>query len=726
MSDNPEEQQRQSAEPPVEVKDTGATCLVLLLRFLSMPGDLDQILHEYGVPGGTMDAETLLRASKRLGLKSRLISTKPDKLQKTPLPAIAELEGGRFVILGQAKEHELLIQDPVVGRPQTVSVEDFARLWTGRLLMVAKRSKLIGKGGEFDVTWFIPPVLKYKKLFGEVLIASFFLQLFALVTPLFFQVVVDKVLVHRGLTTLDVLIFGMVVVSVFEVILGGLRTFVFSHTTNRIDVELGAKLFDHLLSLPMAYFQSRRVGESVARVRELENIRNFLTGSALTLVIDIAFTFVFFIVMWQFSPILTLIVLASVPFYILLAVLVTPVLRARIEEKFQRGAENQAFLVEAVTGVETLKAMAVEPQSRRRWEDQLAAYVRASFRAANLGNIAGQATQAVSKITMALTLYIGAKSVLEGDLTVGQLVAFNMLSGRVSGPILRLAQLWNDFQQARISLKRLGDILNAPTEPKYNANRSSLNAIQGAVEFDNITFRYRPDGKEILRRVSLAVPAGQILGIVGPSGSGKSTLTKLVQRMYVPESGRVLVDGVDLAMVDTAWLRHQVGVVLQENLLFNRTIRENIALADPGMPVERVIAAAELAGAHDFILELPEGYDSVVEERGHNLSGGQRQRIAIARALVTNPRILILDEATSALDYESESIIQENMRRICEGRTVMIIAHRLSTVRTANRIITIEAGEVVEDGTHEELLKAGGRYSTLYRLQSGESANAAE
>lgn len=706
--------------------DSGIASLVLLLRFFGMPGEPEQIRHQFGRPGEPSSAEDLLRAAKRLELKARLLNTKWDRLGKTPLPAIAEKKDGGFFIIGSFKDGEVLAQDPAIGRPQTLTREALDEIWSGRLLLVSKRNKVLGKGGSFDVTWFIPPVLKYKKLFAEVLIASFFLQLFALVTPLFFQVVVDKVLVHRGLTTLDVLVFGLIVVSVFEVILGALRTFVFSHTTNRIDVELGAKLFNHLLSLPMSYFQSRRVGESVARVRELENIRNFLTGSALTLVIDIAFTFVFFIVMWQFSPILTMIVLASVPFYVGLAVLVTPILRARLEEKFQRGAENQAFLVESVTGVETLKAMAVEPQSQRRWEDQLAGYVRSSFRAANLGNIAGQATQAVSKITMALTLYIGAKAVLEGDLTVGQLVAFNMLSGRVSGPILRLAQLWNDFQQARISISRLGDILNAPTEPAYNANRSTLKRIEGAVDFDSVTFRYRPDGREVLRRVSLHVPAGQVVGIVGPSGSGKSTLAKLVQRMYVPESGRVLIDGIDLAMVDTAWLRHQVGVVLQENLLFNRSIRENIALSDPGMPMERVVEAAKMAGAHDFILELSEGYDTAVEERGHNLSGGQRQRIAIARALVTNPSILILDEATSALDYESERIVQENMRTICEGRTVLIIAHRLSTVRTADRIITIEAGEIVEDGTHDELLRRGGRYAKLYHLQSGDAANAAE
>jgi subfamily B ATP-binding cassette protein HlyB/CyaB len=351
--------------------------------------------------------------------------------------------------------------------------------------------------------------------------------------------------------------------------------------------------------------------------------------------------------------------------------------------------------------------------------------VHSSFKTANLGNVAGQLTQLISKITTVLTLYFGATAVVGGDMTVGQLVAFNMLAGRVTGPILRLAQLWNDFQQARISIDRLGDILNSPTEPTYNPNRSTLNDIKGDIKFDLVTFRYRPDGPEILRRVDLSINAGEVVGIVGPSGSGKSTLTKLVQRMYVPESGRVLIDGIDLSMVDTAWLRRQVGVVLQENILFNRSLRENIALADPGMPMERVIEAAKLAGAHEFILSLSDGYDTKIGERGSNLSGGQRQRVAIARALVNNPRILIFDEATSALDYESEKIIQENMRRICKGRTVLIIAHRLAAVRDADRIITVEAGQVIEDGTHEELLRKGGRYSKLYQLQAGTVNNVA-
>jgi len=494
---------------------------------------------------------------------------------------------------------------------------------------------------------------------------------------------------------------------------------VFAHTTNRIDVELGARLFRHLVALPVAYFEVRRAGDSVARVRELENIRNFLTSSALTLVIDLFFTFVFVVVMFYYSTLLTWIVIGSFPFYIGLSAGVTPVFRRRLEEKFDRGAENQSFLVESVTGIETLKAMAVEPQMQRRWEEQVAAYVHASFRVLSLGNWASQAVQFVSKVVTGLTLYFGAHLVIAGDLTVGELIAFNMLAGRVAQPVLRLAQLWQDFHQARISIARLGDILNATPEPAYNPARAALPAIRGDIVFEHVTFRYRLDGPEVLHDVSLNIPAGQVVGIVGPSGSGKSTLAKLVQRLYVPESGRVAIDGVDLGVVDVAWLRRQVGVVLQENVLFNRSIRDNIAFTDPALGMQQVMAAAQLAGAHDFVLELPQGYDTVVGERGASLSGGQRQRIAIARALITDPRILVFDEATSALDYESERIIQNNMRRIAAGRTVLVIAHRLSTIRRADRIVTIERGRLVEDGSHDDLIRAGGRYAALHRLQAG-------
>jgi subfamily B ATP-binding cassette protein HlyB/CyaB len=661
----------------------------------------------------------MLRCARQLGLKARELRTRWNRLTRTPLPAIATLRDGGFLLLGKASDDKILVQAPTSPRPALMTRAEFEAAWDGRLVLVTRRASLTDLGRRFDISWFLGAIHKYRGLLSEVLVASFFLQVFALISPLFFQVVIDKVLVHRSMGTLDVLVVGLVAIAIFETVLGILRTYLFAHTTNRIDVELGARLFRHLLALPIAYFQARRVGDSVARVRELENIRNFLTSSALTLVIDLFFTFVFIAVMFFYSPLLSWIVIASLPLYIAISAGAAPLFRRRLDEKFARGAENQAFLVESVAGAETLKAMAVEPQMQRRWEEQLAGYVAASFRVTSLGNTTSQTVQLISKLVTAATLYFGAKLVIDGDLTVGELVAFNLLAGRVSSPVLRLAQIWQDFHQARLSIARLGDILNTPAEPVYNPGRTTLPAIRGEIAFEHVTFRYRVDGPEVLHDISLKVPAGQLVGVVGPSGSGKSTLSKLVQRLYVPESGRVLVDGVDVAQVDPAWLRRQIGVVLQESVLFNRSIRDNIALADPAMPTERVVAAAKLAGAHDFVLELPEGYDTVVSERGGTLSGGQRQRIAIARALTTNPRILIFDEATSALDYESERIIQQNMVQIAKGRTVFVIAHRLSALRLADRIITIERGRLVEDGTHDELIKTGGRYATLYRLQAG-------
>jgi subfamily B ATP-binding cassette protein HlyB/CyaB len=689
---------------------------VTLLRFIGIGADAGQIRHRLG--STRIGAAEMLRCAKDLGLKARACRTRWSRLARTPLPAIASLRDGGFLLLAKASGDKVLVQPPGA-RPALMARAELLSVWDGGLILMTRRAGLSDVARRFGIAWFLGAISKYRRLLSEVLIASFFLQLFALVSPLFFQVVIDKVLVHRGLTTLEVLMVGLVTISLFETVLGIQRTYLFAHTTNRIDVELGARLFRHLMALPMAYFQARRVGDSVARVRELENIRNFLTSSALTLVIDLFFTVVFLAVMYVYSPVLTWVVLGSFPFYIAISAGATPLFRRRLDEKFRRGAENQAFLVESVTGIETLKAMAVEPQMQRRWEEQLAGYVAASFRVLSLGNTASQMVQFVSKLVTACILYIGAKLVIEGDLTVGELVAFNILASRVSAPVLRLAQIWQDFHQARLSVSRLGDILNTPAEPSYAAGRTRLPTIRGKIDFEHVAFRYRIDGPEILHDVSFTVPAGQTVGIVGPSGSGKSTVAKLVQRLYVPESGRVLVDGMDLAIADPAWLRRQIGVVLQENVLFNCSVRDNIALADPAMPIGRIIAAARLAGAHDFILELGDGYDTIVGERGSTLSGGQRQRIAIARALVSDPRILIFDEATSALDYESERIIQRNLKEIAIGRTVLVIAHRLSTVRSMDRIITFERGRLIEDGNHEALIETGGRYASLHRLQAG-------
>jgi subfamily B ATP-binding cassette protein HlyB/CyaB len=692
--------------------------LVLLAQFHGIAADAEQIRHESGLGAQPFDETALLLAAKKLGLKAKVIKQPADRVDRVALPALALQGDGLAFVVAKADGEKVLIQDLTLGRPVILPRRAFADRYGGRLLTVASRASLLADLAKFDFSWFVPAVVKYRKLLLEVLVCSLFLQLFALVTPLFFQVVMDKVLVHHAMTTLTVITIGLVAITMFNVLLSGLRTFVFAHTTSRIDVELGARLFRHILALPLAYFESRRVGDTIARVRELENIRNFLTGQALTSLLDLLFTFVFLAVMFFYSGWLTLIVVISLPLYAIWSAAITPGLRSRLNEKFVRGADNQSFLVETISGIATVKAMAVDPRVTRTWDNQLAGYVSAGFRVTRLANIGQQGVQLLQKLVTIAILYWGAQLVIEGSLSVGQLIAFNMLAGQVATPIVRLAQLWQDFQQVGISVERLGDILNTKTEA--DGSRMALPPIRGRVTFDQVGFRYRPDTAEILSGIQLDIQPGEVIGIVGRSGSGKSTLTKLIQRLYVPERGRVLVDGTDLALADPAWLRRQLGVVLQENFLFNRSVRENIALTDPGMPMERVVRAAQLAGAHEFIVDLPQGYDTVVGEHGASLSGGQRQRVAIARALVADPRILIFDEATSALDYESERAVMTNMQAICQGRTVLIIAHRLSTVRHANRIVVVDKGRIVEMGAPDELLKRpNGHFAHLYRLQQG-------
>ncbi|MDO4724696.1 MAG: type I secretion system permease/ATPase [Comamonadaceae bacterium] len=722
---------------PAAPADDALQCLELVAQLHHMPLDRAQLRHQFGA---VADVRTLLLAAQAVGFKARRHRLRPERLPFIPLPAICPAADGRFFVwartapapaasaqagqaaaapgLAGAASQRMLVQWPGQA-PQVLTQQEFLALGTGEAVLLTSRASYAGELARFDFSWFIPALVKYRGLLGEVLLVSLVLQLVALVTPLFFQVVMDKVLVNHAMQTLNVVAVGLLLATVFEVLLGAIRTYVVAHTSSKMDVELGARLFRHLLGLPMAYFQSRRVGDSVARVRELESIRAFLTSQAMTVLLDGLFSVVFLAVMLWYSVDLTLVVLASIPVYFLLSLFFTPILRARLNEKFNRGAENQAFLVESIAGVNTIKAMAVEPRWQERWDRQLAGYVSASLSTTNIANLAGNSVMLVSKLVTVGILWIGARQVLQGQLTVGQLIAFNMLAGQVAAPIIRLAQLWNDFQQVGISMARLGDILNTPTE-LAGAQRTRLPRLAGAIEFDQVSFRYRPDAAQVLRGVSLKVAPGEVIGIVGRSGSGKSTLTRLAQRLYVPERGRVLVDGQDIAIADTASLRHQIGVVLQENVLFNRSVRENIALADPACPIEAVMEAARLAGAHDFICELPESYDTQVGEHGANLSGGQRQRIAIARALLGDPRVLIFDEATSALDYESERIIQDNMQQICQGRTVLIIAHRLSAVRHADRIVVMERGEIAEIGPHEQLLQnPQGIYTHLYRLQQG-------
>ena len=698
--------------------DTGLGCLRMIAQLHHQPIDIQTMMHEFSPEGKPFDNIALLRALKSLGFEAEFVSCRYKALLKRALPVIVPLKDGVFVILGKINEKQALIQVPGQLKPTVLDRDTFENIRSGHII-TAIRAFQTEQQKRFGVGWFWQALKKYRGLLSETMAASFFLQVAALITPLAFQIVIDKVLSHRSLSTLDVIVIGLIMVTLFEVLLGALRTYLFSHTTNRVDVELGAKMFRHMLSLPLNYFASRRVGDTVARLRELETVRNFLTGPGLMVTIDLFFTFLFLAVMAYYSMMLTLIVVLCIPLFIGVSAVLTPLLKRRLDDKFARNAENQSFLVEIVSGIETVKATASEPMLRKHWEERMAGYSQSAFQSSHLANLTQQGIQLISKALTVALLWFGAKLVIEGQMTVGQLIAFNMLSARINAPILRIANIWQEIQQMRVSLKRLGDILDVPSEPVSRPGRSALPELKGSVTFENVSFRYSADTPEVLKDISFKVQPGEVIGIVGATGSGKSTLLKLLLRFYTPLSGKVLVDGMDISTIDTSWLRRQIGVVSQDVVLFNKSLRENILISNPSMDMDQVRKAAVLAGADAFIRQMPEGYDTIVGERGSTLSGGQRQKIAIARAIAGEPRMLILDEATSMLDADSEEMFWNNINEIICGRTVFIITHRLSTMRRVDRIFTLEKGQLVEEGSPEQLLKQGGHYAQMHHQQLG-------
>ena len=698
--------------------DTALGALVAAAKHYGIPAEYEQIKRAYVVRAEGMDSLTFLRAARDIGLKARQFFLQSANLLTIPYPAVAVLEGDRYVLLLRSDQQNLALFDPMSGRTITVPLTDFVARWTGEVILLARRFSLERIKQKFGLIWFAPQVMRYKSQLSWVLGLSLLLQLLGLATPLFTQVIIDRVLVHRSMNTLDILILGMLGLNLFQLWIMALRSYLFTHTTSKIDVVLSSQLFRHITSLPLSYFDRWQVGDVVSRLGELEKIRTFLTGAGLVIVLDIVFALVYVGVMFVYSTYLSIIVLVALPIYLTLQLIVTPIFRRLLNQVFLIGAENQSFLIEAVNGVETVKAVAVENQFVQRYEQILARLVKTSFSAANVANIANNVAGFIQQLFALLVLWVGAYLVMEQKMSVGELIAFQMMSGQVTAPILRLINMWQAFQQTRVSIDRLGDIMNADVEPAFNPNRTSLPSVQGEIVFERVSFKYRDDGAEVLRAVSFHIQPGMRVGIVGRSGSGKSTVTKLMQRLYVPGFGRVLIDGVDLAQVEPSWLRRQIGVVLQESFLFNGSIAYNIGIADPGAPRERIEAVAEIAGVNQFLQDLPAGLDSPVGERGGRLSGGQRQRVAIARAMLTDPRVLIFDEATSALDVESELAIMASLDAIGAGRTMILIAHRLSTVRHCDMILVMDRGEVVEAGTHEELMKRQGMYSYLHGQQA--------
>ncbi|PKF78785.1 type I secretion system permease/ATPase [Vibrio sp. vnigr-6D03] len=650
------------------------------------------------------------RFSKVHKVKVKVSRCRENKLSSDLLPLAFLNKDGTFSVLANLNEEQALIQEFDSENPQVISREELSSRWNGKVIKVVSGSL------NFDVSWFIPEFVKHKKLLGEIVVFSLFLQLLALILPLFFQVIMDKVLIHSALSTLDVLVFTLLIVGVFEVILKGLREYILAHTCTRIDIHLGTKLYEHLMKLPLLYFKTRQTGAIVTRVRELDTIRNLLTSAALTLFIDITFTFVFIAVMFYLSPTLTYLVLATFPFYFIIAWLSSKPIKSKIERQFSYSAQNTAFLTETVKGVNTLKSLVLEPNFKNKWDYQSRDIAQSSHSLQKLQTLTSQCVLLLQKLSTVIVIWVGSSLVMALEMTIGQMIAFNMMVGHVTQPVAKLVELWQQFIQTRVAVHNLGDVLSLPAESSQNENERTKK-IRGKIVFEDVWFRYQPQLSPVLKGINFSVSAGESVGIVGSSGSGKSTITKLIQKLYIPESGNILFDGVSSSEISTDFLRKNIGVVLQENYMFSKTVRENIAIRCPFVSLEYIVKAAKLAGAHDFITGLSNGYDTVLSEGGGSLSGGQRQRIAIARALISQPSILIFDEATSALDDESQRVIQENMKVITQGRTTITVAHRLSTIKHCNKILVLEKGEIAEMGNHDELIDLNGCYSRLWNLQ---------
>ena len=702
--------------------DTGLACLIQIAKYYNIPAEYRQLERAYVLePEKSIDTVTIVRAARDLKLKAKAYqNVPPEELYKLVYPLILRMNDGNSIVLTTIRDQKLYILDPRFSMtPQQADANKLFENWTGEIVLFTRRYELPQKFQQFSFRWFFPVVSKYLPFLRNVFGLSFLMLLLGLAGPFFTMNIIDKVLSHRVSDALTTFLAGMFLSSLFSSWMGALRTYLFANITTKMDVALSSRLFARVTALPVKYFAKWQVGDVVSRVRELETLRSFLTGSSLTIIIDIIFATLYLLVLFLFSGTLLAIVVLTIPLFILLNLIATPIFRRLINDRFLIGAESNSFLIETLTGIGTVKATSVEQNFISRYEEVLARLVKSNLSVINLANVTSTIGQFIRSTFELMILWVGAYLVMESEISIGELIAFRMISGQLIGPIMRLVGQWQHFQRVHVSMDRLGDIMNEEGEPAFNPSRTTLPSLQGSIALDHMSFSYSEEYGRVLDNINIKIPAGKKIGIVGRSGSGKSTLTKLIQRLYLPDQGKILIDGVDIAQVEPAWLRRQIGVVLQDSMLFAGTIAENIKIACPNATMNDVVAAAKLAGADEFIQGLAHGYETFVGERGSLLSGGQRQRIAIARALISDPRILIFDEATSALDYESEKIIMDNIEPISKGRTMLMIAHRLSTVRDCDAIIVIEKGRIVEAGSHEDLLKRDGIYRKLHEAQAG-------
>ena len=710
-------------------KHTSLQCLSLVARHHGIDVSADRLIHDYSLEFDEPSLKRVLRIGKDTGLKikhSRLTWKQLTKLDQA-FPAMIRLENGNFVIAVGMREsdeegdsiEQIAIFDPLADQQGFIFLtqQEFEKSWKGEVILAKKKTALLDTKQKFSLRWFLPEVFKQRTAFIDVAIAALFIHLIALVVPLFFQIVIDKVLVNYARATLQVLTVGICFALIFDAILGYLRSYLLLHATSKIDVRVATRTFGHLMKLPLNFFEQITAGVLTKHMQQTSQIREFLTGSLFLTMLDATALFVFLPILYYYSPQLTLVVLIfSALLGINIGVLLVPY-RKRLEALYHAEGERQAMLVETIHGIQTVKALSMEPVQRKHWDDSSAQAVAMHFRVGKISIAATTMSKLLEKLLTVTVVWYGASLVLGKTLSVGELVAFQMISGRVTGPLVQLVSLVHSYQQCALSVRMLGTVMNRDEEP--GIGRGLRPIIDGAMELEGVTFRYIPTGAPALDNVSFSVPRGKITGIVGRSGSGKTTLTRMIQGMHQPQSGIIRVDKLDMRELDISHVRHNIGVVLQDNFLFRGSIRDNIAMAKTNASFQEVVHVARLAGAAEFVERMPQSYDTMLEENGSNLSGGQKQRLAIARALLKEPRILIFDEATSALDPESEAIIQKNLKRIAKGRTVIIVSHRLTTLTDCDQIIVMERGKIDMIGTHQQLLQSCKVYQELWYQQTG-------
>ncbi|BAZ40656.1 cyclic nucleotide-regulated ABC bacteriocin/lantibiotic exporter [Calothrix sp. NIES-4101] len=699
--------------------DCGAACLVMIGRYWGKHFSVNRLRDMTNVGRSGASLAAIATAAESLGFATRPVKATLDKFAEQSLPAIAHWEGNHFIVVYEISKKQVIVGDPALGQRQ-LTPKEFTAGWSGYALLLQPTSLLKDAQNQDVGLWkFFELVKPHSKVLIEVFMASVLIQIFGLVTPVFTQLLLDRVLVQRSIATLNAVGVGMIVFGLFSIAMNGVRTYLLSHTANRISISLLVGFIKHTFRLPLSYFESRYVGDIISRIQENEKIQSFLTGQTLSIVLDMLTLVVYLALMFWYSWKMALFVLVTVPPFFILALASTGILRRISREIFNAGAKENSYIIESLTGIRTVRSLAIEQTVRWHWEELLNNLVKKTFNAQVIGIRLFMLSGAINTFTSTALMWFGAWQVIQGELTVGQLVAFNMLVGNVLGPFQRFSQLWNEFQEIIISTERINDVLEAePEEDLHHKPRKTLGRLRGNIRFDHVTFRYHPESKtNVLENINFEIQPEQMVAVVGRSGSGKTTLSKLILGLYPATDGKVLIDNHDVAGISLRSLRSQVGVVDQDTFLFGSTIRENIAIAHPEATLDEIIQAAQLAGADEFIQQLPLGYDTQIGEGGGMLSGGQRQRLAIARALLGNPRLLLFDEATSHLDTESERIIQNNLKTILKGRTSIIIAHRLSTVRNADLILVLDRGVLVESGTHDELIAKQGHYYYLNQQQ---------